>query len=51
VTHAVWSGVGVALIAGIGMVHFREPVTTLKVAGTLAIIGGVVALNLAGKTP
>jgi small multidrug resistance pump len=50
VAYAVWSGIGVALIACIGVLYFREPVTMLKVAGTLAIIGGVVALNVAGKT-
>ena len=50
VAYAVWSGIGVALIASIGVLYFREPVTMLKVVGLLAIIGGVVALNLAGKT-
>jgi small multidrug resistance pump len=50
VAYAVWSGVGVALIASIGVMYFREPVTMLKVIGMLAIIGGVVALNLAGKS-
>jgi len=50
VAYAVWSGVGVALIASIGVLYFREPVTMLKVFGMLAIIVGVVALNLAGKT-
>ena len=50
VAYAVWSGTGVALIASIGVLYFREPVTMLKVIGLLAIIGGVVALNLAGKT-
>ncbi len=29
-----------------GVLHFREPFTLLKVIGTLAIIGGVVALNI-----
>jgi small multidrug resistance pump len=51
VAYAVWSGIGVALIASIGVFCFGEPVTALKVIGMLAIIGGVVALNLAGKTP
>jgi small multidrug resistance pump len=47
VAYAIWSGAGVALIGAIGVVCFREPVTLLKVIGTLAIIGGVVALNVA----
>jgi small multidrug resistance pump len=50
VAYAVWSGIGVALIASIGVLCFREPATMLKLIGLLAIIGGVVALNLAGKT-
>jgi small multidrug resistance pump len=50
VAYAVWSGIGVALIASIGVLYFREPATVLKLIGLLAIIGGVVALNLAGKT-
>jgi small multidrug resistance pump len=50
VAYAVWSGIGVALIASIGVLYFREPVTMLKVFGLLAITVGVVALNMAGKT-
>ena len=50
VAYAVWSGIGVALIASIGVLYFREPITVLKVFGLLAIIVGVVALNMAGKT-
>jgi small multidrug resistance pump len=51
VAYAVWSGVGTALIAIVGILYFREPVSFLKIVGLLAIIGGVVALNLSGKTP
>jgi len=50
VTYAIWSGVGTALIATIGLLWFREPMTLLKVFGLLAIIGGVIALNLSGGT-
>ena len=49
VAYAIWSGIGVALIASIGVLYFREPVTMLKVVGLLAIIGGVVALHMAGQ--
>ena len=48
VAYAIWSGVGVALICGIGVFFFREPFTPLKALGTLAIVAGVVALNAAG---
>jgi small multidrug resistance pump len=45
VAYAVWSGVGIALIASIGTFYFREPMTAVKMFGLLAIIIGVVALN------
>jgi small multidrug resistance pump len=48
IAYAIWSGVGTALIATIGVLYFREPVTILKIVGIVAIIGGVVALNLSG---
>jgi small multidrug resistance pump len=50
VAYAIWSGIGTALIATIGVLYFREPITLLKTMGILAIIGGVVALNLSGGT-
>jgi len=50
VAYAVWSGVGTALIAAIGMLYFRETVTTLKLVSILLIIIGVVGLNLNGAT-
>jgi multidrug transporter EmrE-like cation transporter len=40
----------VALIAAIGIYHFREPLTLLKMLGTAAIIAGVVLLNLGRST-
>ena len=50
VAYAIWSAVGTALIASVGILYFREPLTILKVVGLIAIIGGVVALNIAGGT-
>jgi small multidrug resistance pump len=47
-TYAIWSGVGTALVALIGVLFLREPWSTLKLFGVLLIIGGVVALNLNG---
>ncbi|MCD0449626.1 multidrug efflux SMR transporter [Actinocorallia sp. API 0066] len=46
--YAIWSGVGTALIATIGVLFLHEPVTAAKVAGVALVIGGVVTLNLAG---
>ena len=50
VAYAIWSGVGTALIATVGVLYFREPMSILKVVGIVAIIGGVVALNMSGGT-
>jgi len=50
IAYAIWSGVGTALIAIVGIIYFREPISLLKVIGVLAIIGGVVALNLSGDS-
>ena len=49
VVYAIWSGVGTALIATVGILCFREPLTLLKMGGIAAIIGGIVALHLSGK--
>jgi small multidrug resistance pump len=46
--YAVWSGVGTALIAVIGMTALGEPFGWAKVAGIGLIVGGVVVLNLSG---
>ena len=48
VAYAVWSGVGTALIATIGVLWFKEPVTALKLISVGLIIIGVVGLNLSG---
>ena len=48
VAYAVWSGVGTALIATIGVLWFKEPVTALKLISLGLIIVGVVGLNLSG---
>lgn len=50
VAYAVWSAIGTAVIAGIGIVWFEEPLTALKVVSLLLIVAGVVGLNLGGST-
>lgn len=49
VAYAVWSGVGTAAIAVIGMLFLGESLTLAKAGGIALIIGGVVLLNLAGN--
>jgi len=46
--YAVWSGVGTALIATIGVLWFKEPMTALKLISLALIIIGVVGLNFSG---
>ncbi len=46
--YAIWSGLGTALIATIGIMAFRESFSLPKLAGILLVIGGVVLLNLKG---
>ena len=48
VAYAIWSGIGTALIAGIGIVWFQEPATAVKMVSLGLIIAGVVGLNLSG---
>lgn len=44
--YAIWAGSGVALIAIIGMVHFKEPVTAMKLASLALVTLGVIGLNV-----
>ena len=46
--YAIWSGVGTAAIALIGVFFFRESLDLVKVAGLVLIVAGVVLLNTAG---
>lgn len=48
VAYAVWSGLGTALIAAIGVAAFGEALNVSKVVCLLLIIAGVVGLNLSG---
>ncbi len=48
IAYAIWAGVGTALIAGIGVFYFKEPMTALKLGSISLIIAGVVGLNLTG---
>ena len=47
-TYAIWSAVGTAAIALIGIAAYGESVNVLKVASLGLIILGVVGLNAAG---
>ena len=46
--YAVWSGLGTALIALIGIVYFHEAVSAVKIISIMLIIIGVVGLHVSG---
>ena len=48
--YAVWTGIGAAGTALVGMVFLGDPVGTLRIVSILLIVGGVVGLNLAPST-
>ncbi|MFZ3170195.1 MAG: multidrug efflux SMR transporter [Candidatus Methanoperedens sp.] len=50
IAYAVWSGLGTALIAIIGMIYFKEPFTLVKIMSIVLIIIGVAGLNLSSGT-
>jgi small multidrug resistance pump len=49
IAYAVWSGLGIAFIASVGILYFREPVTLMKMGSLALIVAGVVGLNLVGE--
>lgn len=50
VGYAIWSGVGVTLIALIGWLGFGEKLDPPAIVGMTLIVAGVVVLNLFSKT-
>lgn len=46
VAYAIWSGVGTALIALVGILYFKEALSIGKAISLLLIIAGVVGLNM-----
>jgi small multidrug resistance pump len=46
--YAIWAGVGTAAVAMIGVAAFGEPMDAVKALSVLAVMAGVVGLNLSG---
>ena len=44
--YAIWAGLGIAIVAVIGILYFKEPVTVIKIASIALIALGVVGLNI-----
>jgi small multidrug resistance pump len=50
VTYAIWSGLGIVIIAAIGVIFFKESLDLPAMVGMGLIIAGVVVVNLFSKT-
>ena len=50
VAYAIWSGVGTALIALVGILYFKEVATMLKFASIFLIIAGVAGHKIGSST-
>jgi small multidrug resistance pump len=46
VAYAVWASLGIVLIAAIGVIFFKEPVSLVKIISMLLIIAGILGLEL-----
>ena len=44
--YAVWAGVGTAVVAVVGVMAWDESLNVLKVMSLMAVIAGVIGLNL-----
>ena len=48
ITYAIWAGLGLALIAAIGVLYFKEPMTVPRMIFIGLILIGVIGLSLSG---
>lgn len=46
IAYAIWASAGIVLIAVIGIIYFKEPVTAIKVISIVLIIAGILGLEL-----
>jgi quaternary ammonium compound-resistance protein SugE len=49
--YAVWTGIGAAGTAAVGILALGESVSALKIVSIGLVLAGVVGLNLSGVTP
>ena len=50
VTYAMWSGLGVVLVAVVGAILYREVPDAAAIVGMTLIVAGVVIMNLLSKS-
>jgi len=48
IVYAIWSAIGIALVAVFGKLIFDDPVPPLAIAGMVLIVGGVVLVSASG---
>jgi len=48
VAYAIWAGLGVTVVAVVGVVFFGDSVSALKIASIAMIVAGIIGLNLSG---
>jgi quaternary ammonium compound-resistance protein SugE len=49
--YAVWTGIGAAGAATVGMIFLGDAVSTLKLVSIALILAGVIGIHLSGVTP
>jgi small multidrug resistance pump len=50
IVYAVWSGLGIVLIAAVGAIWLRQPLDLPAVVGLGLILAGIVVVNVFSKT-
>lgn len=48
IVYAVWSAVGIALVAVLGKIIFDDPVPPIAIVGMVLIVGGVILVSFSG---
>ena len=49
--YALWTGIGAAGTAAVGMIVLGESVSVLKIVSIGLVLAGIIGLNLSGVTP
>ncbi len=49
IAYAVWSGIGTLMVATVGILWFKEPLTMLRLVSTVFVVAGVAGLYLTGS--
>jgi small multidrug resistance pump len=50
IAYAIWSGVGIVLIALVGLLFYRQPLDAPALIGMALILAGVLIINVFSRT-